>query len=889
MDSAVLSPPLSTHQKSKRTQRRKRSTRACLSCRFRKVRCDVSVRGQPCTNCHLDSFSITFLTPVDPRNQQVPRNETSWSPQDDYQGDDLQLSEQLEDDDINETNNVNDPETAPTGTEVLDDHPGLSFHTPSLDPDMLTFGDTIDDTAFFENRLGDSEAETAEIHSTSSRYDDGRPVRETSSSEQGSMRSHRMTVPNIPSAHPGAQRTSTSTIVLFVHYPYLKVHNVHTIAQQDLNYMEAQGCLHVPSRPILDSFVEQYFRHHHPLLPLLNEGDFWEMYSQKESTGPQATMSLLVFQAMLFASCNFVSLHIIKQLGFSSLRTARAEFYRRTKVGATTTHEFAPKLTENLQLLYDLGSETSSLPLAQAAILMMGWVPPSNTTLNPYKTWLSLAIQHARSINADRYTGVPELIEMSSTKQRKYQNSLHRLWWCCVIMDRISPLCTRFSLHITHDRFDFKNTIPLGAEHLQDDIYRSSVFTPATKRRQIGIFSKFLELMILLTDVLTLTYPFEDSVKSKSRFAEDEDLAFEKCEASLKAWYVRVSAQFPPFENEPKTSYGKSNDQDKSIVLQTNLMYIYYHTASIALCHYKILRQSLTSESNGADAARPGRSLKLQQSSFEVQDAAQKITKCYEELTRRRLARWLPISAVACMATPLTLHTITARLSSLSNELSCNGSVEAGSTPAPNQDRLKVLVETMNAFFPQYYGVEWVRQTARHVANLAQIDSQCLFQASGSSLTDWSQILRSRPNMYLRMIWTVDVCISKGRQPEEFDFPAWLRCLLKGSKGSRTRPRRLSYMTEETTNQAGLVDDDLLAFVTDPKLSAADGDTFGEPLLEMLDPQKLGISYDQQRNGLGVDGGSSQGGVDRMDWDLVEAMHDATENMLDRLGADFMA
>lgn len=244
---------------------------------------------------------------------------------------------------------------------------------------------------------------------------------------------------------------------------------------------------------------------------------------------------------------------------------------------------------------------------------------------------------------------------------------------------------------------------------------------------------------------------------------------------------------------------------------------------------------------------------------------------------------------LACLATPLTLHTITARLSSLSNELSCNGSVEAGSTPASNQDRLKVLVETMNAFFPQYYGVEWVRQTARHVANLAQIDSQCLFQASGSSFTDWCQILKSQPNMYLRMIWTVDVCISKGRQPEEFDFPAWLRCLLKRSKGSRTRPRRLSYTTEQTVRQTGLIDDGLLAFVTDPKLSAADGDMFGEPLLELFDLQKLGISYDQQRNGIGAGGSSSQGGVDRMDWDLVEAMHDATENMLDRLGADFMA
>ncbi|KAG5761624.1 hypothetical protein H9Q72_010280 [Fusarium xylarioides] len=818
MESAVLSPPLSTHQKTKRTQRRKRSTRACLSCRFRKVRCDVSVRGQPCTNCHLDCKNCLVVGRASRLNQQVPRNETNWSPEDDYQEDDRQLSEHLEDDEVNESSNANGTEAAPTATEVLDDHPWLSFHTPSIDPGMLTFGDTLDDVAFFENRLGDSETETAEINSMSSGYGDGPTIRETSSSEQESMYSHRMTAPAIPSAQPAAQRTNISTTVLFVHYPYLKIHNIHSIAQQDLNYMEAQGCLHVPSRPILDNFVEQYFRHQHPFLPLLNEGDFWEMYSQKESTGPQSTISLLVFQAMLFASCNFVSLHIIKQLGFSSLRTARAEFYRRTK------------------LLYDLGSETSSLPLAQAALLMMGWVPPSNTTLNPYKTWLSLAIQHARSINADRCTEVPELIEMTSTKQMKYQNSLHRLWWCCVIMDRISPLCTRFSLNITHDRFDFESATPLGAEHLQDDIYRSSVFTPATKRRQIGIFSRFLDLMILLTDVLTLVYPFEDSVKSKARSGGDEDLAFEKCETALKAWYLRVSAQFPPFENAPKDSYGKGNDQDKSIVLQTNLMYIYYHTASIALCHSKILRQYLTSESSSGDTARPGRSLKLQQSSLEVQDAALKITKCYQELTRRRLARWLPVSALACLATPLTLHTITARLSSLSNELSCNESVEAGPTPASNQDRLKALVETLNVFFPQYYGVEWVKQIVRHVANLAQVDSQCISKTSGNSLTDWSQILRSQPTMYLRMIWTVDVCISKGRQPEEFDFPAWLRCLLKGSKGSRTRPRRLSYVTEQATSQAGLIGEDPMAFAIDPKLSTADVDIFGELLLEMFDP-----------------------------------------------------
>lgn len=33
---------------------RTRSLQACLTCRSRKVRCDVSIHGQPCTNCSLD-------------------------------------------------------------------------------------------------------------------------------------------------------------------------------------------------------------------------------------------------------------------------------------------------------------------------------------------------------------------------------------------------------------------------------------------------------------------------------------------------------------------------------------------------------------------------------------------------------------------------------------------------------------------------------------------------------------------------------------------------------------------------------------------------------------------------------------------------------------------
>lgn len=45
--------------KSKAT--RKRAKRACLSCRTRKVRCDVSHGGIPCMNCYLDGDECVVL------------------------------------------------------------------------------------------------------------------------------------------------------------------------------------------------------------------------------------------------------------------------------------------------------------------------------------------------------------------------------------------------------------------------------------------------------------------------------------------------------------------------------------------------------------------------------------------------------------------------------------------------------------------------------------------------------------------------------------------------------------------------------------------------------------------------------------------------------------
>lgn len=101
-------------------------------------------------------------------------------------------------------------------------------------------------------------------------------------------------------------KTRTKGLVFYSYYRFLTVGNIHTIPYEDVNYLESQGCLHVPNRPILDVFLRSYFMHVHVFLPLIDEGDFWDMYSGSPTTtgGVKTAVSLLVLQAMIFSTCN---------------------------------------------------------------------------------------------------------------------------------------------------------------------------------------------------------------------------------------------------------------------------------------------------------------------------------------------------------------------------------------------------------------------------------------------------------------------------------------------------------------------------------------------------------------------------------------------------------
>lgn len=542
---------------------------------------------------------------------------------------------------------------------------------------------------------------------------------------------------------PMTTRDSSPADVLYCHYPFLSFDKACDIQANDLNFLELQGCLRIPTRDLLCEFLQQYFLHVHPILPLVNERHFWDLYPDATRDLGTKPIPLLVLQAVLFASCTFVSPITVRKLGFSSTRSMRASYYRRAK------------------LLYDFGSESSPLAIAQASLLLT--FTSLSASGKPNMSWLSIAIENAKLAQAHLYASLP-----ASSIPPEDRNLLKRVWWCCILRDRSTGLLMRRPILITKYHFDFASD-PLCVTDLEDEFERSRVYAPETKRRLAEILAHWTKLTITLTDTLMLVFPLDDRQEVTSGMGSSILSQVQRCKSELDQWYNDVAScfsfAFSRTESHPSAQADSDVDKDHpSVVLYSRLMLMYYFTARVVLSHYELLqREMLQSAFQTLPIIRGSRQ--------ELKDTAARIALCHHELVSRGLDRWLPVSAIGCTAFPLILHTLDTKLLPQSD----NG--QTG-------NHFDALVQVMQTYQAQYDGVDWIREIVNNITNLSQVDE--LGSAVEDSATNFTDILAYQPDLYLRLALELDLSLQKGRLVDDEDFPVRLR----GLSGANIIPLR---------------------------------------------------------------------------------------------------
>ncbi|CAK7235167.1 hypothetical protein SBRCBS47491_009199 [Sporothrix bragantina] len=151
--------------------------------------------------------------------------------------------------------------------------------------------------------------------------------------------------------------------------PYLR--------QRDLQYLADSGALTIPDDAFRDELLRTYVHVVYPFMPAIDLGDFLGPIMNLDDRSP---VSLLLFQAVMFAGVTFVDAKFLQARGYDSRKAARKAFFSRVR------------------LLYGLDYEQDRLPLLQAVLLMTYWYDcPENDKDTWY--WMGIALGLAQPIH----------------------------------------------------------------------------------------------------------------------------------------------------------------------------------------------------------------------------------------------------------------------------------------------------------------------------------------------------------------------------------------------------------------------------------------------------------------------------------------------------------
>ena len=113
---------------------------------------------------------------------------------------------------------------------------------------------------------------------------------------------------------------------------------------EDLSYLRSKGAFSVPSEELCDELICSYFRHVHPLVPIVDAQSFLHQYLEH---GYQ-NVNLLLLWSMFFAAanvsiqttagCNLAELlksvepHVLQNSGYQTRKAMKRAMYQRAKV-----------------------------------------------------------------------------------------------------------------------------------------------------------------------------------------------------------------------------------------------------------------------------------------------------------------------------------------------------------------------------------------------------------------------------------------------------------------------------------------------------------------------------------------------------------------------------
>ncbi|WXC61828.1 hypothetical protein SNK03_007701 [Fusarium graminearum] len=560
--------------------------------------------------------------------------------------------------------------------------------------------------------------------------------------------------PNLADEKP---RQTGQPEITFAYYPFLCINNLNSLNANDVKYLDSQGCLRVPESNCLDNLIRTFFRYAHPILPVINEAEFWSSYDPLTSDDNTSRVPVVLLSAMLFVACKYVDDSTIQSVQLDSAREARDRFFRKTK------------------LLYDHETESSPVVLAQVALLLAHWTPQTTSSCGRQSTqWLSRAIHHC-------HDAISQAQLWSTLRVRYNESNLRRIVGCCKLSDCIHSLYNRRPLMMLPGMANESDHLVLSRADLSHEIGRSRVYGVEAKHRLIDAQEQMSSLITILGRTLALVYPQVGTTTRRATSTHDEDkYEFINCKNELRIWYSgsdvfpisgQDSALGSPVSPDGGSEYGSL--QHDPVELLGSMMHLHYETAMLALCQSELLRLTVNPRTTYSTSRRqqPLLSEPERQYSSCILKMADQLS---HSLQRQHLCR-VPESMILCTVLPLLLH--------LPSSMSSGQQVIEAQSCYP--DWVQKVMGCLRLYFRNEF--EFILQAVKifnnSIAQSSQEDDGPQPSEGQPHMSGWRELLDTRPELFARLIERLDTVICWGG-----DLPKTYTGILVDDSQARTSP-----------------------------------------------------------------------------------------------------
>lgn len=268
---------------------KKRASQACHHCRTRKVKCDLVKSGIPCHNCSSDGIECVVLESKRSRKYRLQKR---------------QLSRVVSIPPISQAQPSEPKSISP---------PSASLPPPASKSRTSVGGESAKGASSSSAAAGAASILAHHFQSPSAVTPVG------SIGSQGS-------------AGGLSNRSATS--------PYLNLPSYirpprPDIRMDDVELLYRRGALKLPSPELRDQLTRSYVLYAYTYIPCVDLDEFVEAIEGKDGA---PKISLLLFQAVMFAAAAFVDLPLLQEAGYPSRRAARADMYQKIKVSELASH-----------------------------------------------------------------------------------------------------------------------------------------------------------------------------------------------------------------------------------------------------------------------------------------------------------------------------------------------------------------------------------------------------------------------------------------------------------------------------------------------------------------------------------------------------------------------